>query len=69
MTGGPSSDKTTIQEMVVRNNFYKNVVKGPWLKLGNLCAAAFTTGSVIVTSGVMTDGIGSHDLIEARTIK
>ncbi len=61
--GGPYSDKTTIRELIVRNNYYKNVGKGPFWSLGNLCSASLTTGgSVSLASGVLTIGITSHNL-------
>ncbi len=61
--GGPYSDKTTIRELIVRNNYYKNVAKGPFWSLGNLCTTALNTGgSVSLSSGVLTIGISAHTL-------
>jgi len=40
MYGGPYQDKASSREVVVRNNLYKNVVRGPYWNLGNLNPAS-----------------------------
>ncbi len=40
--GGPCISKSSSRDLVVRNNFYKNVVKGPFWSLATLSATALT---------------------------
>lgn len=46
--GGPCGDKASIGEVIVRNNLYKNVVKGPFWNLGVLNPATPTSLSTLV---------------------
>lgn len=68
--GGPYSDKTTIRDLVVRNNYYKNVVKGPFWSLGNLCTASLATGGAVsLSSGILTITMTGHSLQVGDRIK
>ena len=40
--GGPYISKSSSRDLVVRNNFYKNVAKGPFWNLATLSATALT---------------------------
>ena len=53
--GGPYQDARSVRDMIVRNNFFKNVARGPFLNLGQLGATLLSSNaSLSVGSGVAT---------------
>jgi hypothetical protein len=51
--GGPYISKSSSRDLIVRNNFYKNVFKGPYWNLGTL-ASSYGTGSLSRSGTVAT---------------
>jgi hypothetical protein len=67
--GGPYQEITSTREIVVRNNSYKNVVRGPYLKLGRVngsVGSGTVSGSGSVATVTLTSpathafGVGDH---------
>jgi hypothetical protein len=50
--GGPCQPQASVPEAIVRNNSYRNVLKGPWFNLGGLLP---TTGIAITDIGRLSD--------------
>lgn len=58
--GGPYQDQRSVRDLIVRNNFYKNVAKGTLLKLGQLGSSLLASNATLATSsGVATISGGS----------
>jgi len=45
--GGPYQDKASSRDLVVRNNYYKNVIRGPYWNLGGLSTPATTLSTLV----------------------
>ncbi len=67
--GGPYSEKTTTRDLVVRNNFYKNVAKGPYWNLGQSGPSSLGTGSLARSGTVGTVTVTSHGLAAGDRVK
>ncbi|MBI5387317.1 MAG: hypothetical protein HZA90_21865 [Verrucomicrobia bacterium] len=77
--GGPFLDKASIRDVIVRNNYYRNVVKGPFWDLGVLNPTTAMTLSSLVrdttydatgkTALATTVGSASHDLQVGERVK
>ena len=53
--GGPYQDGRSVRDMIVRNNFFKNVARGPFLNLGQVITTNLTSGGTGIT---WSSGIG-----------
>ena len=58
--GGPYEQKHTVRDVIVRNNFYKNVIKGPCWLLGTL--SVFGSVSVLTRNGTEATATSSSTL-------
>ncbi len=67
--GGPHVEKASIREMVVRDNFYKNVAKGPYWKLGGLGATSLGAGTISRAGTLGTVAITNHGLALGDRVK
>jgi hypothetical protein len=67
--GGPYSEKTSTRDLVVRNNFYKNVAKGPYWNLGQSGASSLGSGSLARSGTVGTVTITNHGLAAGDRVK
>jgi len=68
--GGPHQSQGSVQELIVRNNFYKNVVKGPFFDLGKLSSSSlsFSSFTLMGSTGTGTTAV-SHFLRAGDRIK
>jgi hypothetical protein len=67
--GGPYINNSSSRDLVVRNNFYKNVFKGPYLNLGTL-ASSYGSGSLSRSGTVATVTVTSgHYLSKGDRVK
>jgi hypothetical protein len=68
--GGPYQEQTSALDVIVRDNFYKNVAKGPYWKLGQLSEQSIGGGSLTVTGGVATVTLNaSHHLAVGERVQ
>src|SRR5262245_17862994 len=71
--GGPYISKSGSRDLVVRNNFYKNVAKGPFWNLATLTATSLTTLARDLTydsSGMTAVAtLSSHGLVAGDRVK
>ena len=68
--GGPYIEKSSIRSLTIRNNFYKNVRKGPFWKLGASFTPSYTLTALTVTSGIGTGTTSAaHNLAIGDRVK
>jgi len=68
--GGPYISKSGSRDLTVRNNFYKNVAKGPFWNLGTLAPTYSGTLSLSRSGTVATvTATGGHSLVKGDRVK
>ena len=60
--GGPYQDKTSTREIIIRNNHYRNVLKGPFFNL-EAYSASIGAPSLSQTGSLVTATLANHDLL------
>ena len=56
---GPYLDDRSVRDIIVRNNFFKNVAKGPWFNLGQIPTSLGSGINISQTNNLLTFTVGS----------